>query len=123
MRIGFLRVFVSDFEKSLVFYRDTLGMKLDFTDQTNWAQFFSGKDVSLAIELCDPNKLEQGSKLVGRFVGVTLIVDDLDATYADLCSRGVGFSSKPELQPWGGKVAHFRDPDGNVLTLMQSRED
>lgn len=119
MKIGFVRVFVADFEKSLAFYTDTLGMELDYTDQEHWAQFVSGEDVSLAIEKCDPNHVEQGSKLVGRFIGVTLMVDDINAEYARLSAKGVKFSGEPAKQPFGGTLAHLHDPDGNVLTLMQ----
>jgi len=35
----------------------------------------------------------------------------------------VEFTSEPTTQPWGGTIATFRDPDGNVLTLMESRSD
>ena len=30
----------------------------------------------------------------------------------------VEFLAPPEKQPWCGSLAHFRDPDGNVLTLL-----
>lgn len=123
MRIGFVRVFVSDLKKSLDFYTNKLGMKLDYTDGARWAQFENGEDVSLAIEQCDPNKIEAGSKLVGRFVGVTLLVDNLEQTFAQLEQSGVKFSGPPEKQPWGGVLAHLKDPDGNILTLMHSGED
>jgi lactoylglutathione lyase len=119
MKIGFVTVFVTDLEKSLAFYTRTLGMELDFTDERNWAQFKSGEDVSLAIERCDAGRVEQGSKVVGRFVGVTLMVDDIDETYERLVGRGVRFTGRPEKQPWGGTLAHLQDLDGNVLTLMQ----
>lgn len=72
MRIGFVRVFVSDLKRSLDFYTKTLGLALDMTDDRHWAQFHAGEDISLAIELTDPTHEEEGSKLVGRFVGVTL---------------------------------------------------
>lgn len=119
MKIGFVRVFVSDFNESLRFYTQTLGMKLDYTDNAHWAQFVSGEDVSLAIEKCDPDHMEQGSKLVGRFVGVTMMVDDINAEYARLTAKGVKFSGEPEKQSFGGTLAHLHDLDGNVLTLMQ----
>ena len=32
--------------------------------------------------------------------------------------RGVQFIEPPEKQPWGGVLAHLRDPDGNILTLL-----
>jgi len=119
MKIGFVRVFVTDFDKSLDFYTKTLGMEIDYTDKQYWAQFKSGEDVSLAIEKCDPDHIEQGSKLVGRFVGVTLMVDDIEDQYHRLMAKGVEFTGRPEKQHWGGTLAHLKDLDGNVLTLMQ----
>jgi len=119
MRVGFVKVFVSDLRKSLEFYTRTLGMELDYTDGENWAQFKSGEDFSLAIEKCDPDRVEQGSRLVGRFAGVTLMVEDVAETYDRLTRQGVEFTGCPEKQPWGGTLAHLRDLDGNVLTLKQ----
>jgi catechol 2,3-dioxygenase-like lactoylglutathione lyase family enzyme len=119
MRIGFVTVFVTDLQKSLEFYVNTLGMVLDYTDGRNWAQFDSGEDVGLAIERCDPSRVEEGARLVGRFVGVTLMVGDVAKTYDRLIGRGVSFRGRPEKQSWGGTLAHFKDLDGNVLTLMQ----
>jgi hypothetical protein len=28
------------------------------------------------------------------------------------------FVGPPEKEPWGGVLAHLRDPDGNILTLL-----
>ena len=119
MKIGFVTVFVTDFDKSLDFYTKTLGMELDYTDKANWAQFNSGEDISLAILKCAPDHVEHGSKMVGRFVGVTLMVDDIEEQYNRLVARGVVFTGRPQKQCWGGTLAHLKDLDGNVLTLMQ----
>ena len=119
MKIGFVTVFVTDFNKSLDFYTNTLGMEIDYTDKANWAQFKSGEEVSLAIEKCDPDYVEQGSKMVGRFVGVTLMVDNIEDQYSRLVAKGVEFTGRPEKQPWGGTLAHLKDLNDNVLTLMQ----
>jgi catechol 2,3-dioxygenase-like lactoylglutathione lyase family enzyme len=119
MKIGFVKVFVTDLERSLDFYTNKLGMELDFTDKRNWAQFRSGEDISLGIERCEADHVEHGSKIVGRFVGVTFMVDDIASTYERLLGRGVQFTGRPEKQHWGGTLAHFKDLDGNVLTLMQ----
>jgi catechol 2,3-dioxygenase-like lactoylglutathione lyase family enzyme len=122
MRIGFVTVFVTDLEKSLRFYTETLGMELDYTDGKNWAQFKSGEDISLAIERCSPDHVAAGSRLVGRFVGVTLMIDDVVETFERLRAKGVEFTGRPEKQHWGGTLAHFEDLDGNVLTLMEGLE-
>jgi len=119
MKIGFVTVFVTDLQKSLEFYTQTLGMDLDYTDEKNWAQFKSGEDVSLAIQPCDPDYSIMGSKMIGRYVGVTLMVDNIAEEYERLAAKGVVFTGAPEKQAWGGILAHFKDLDGNVLTLMQ----
>jgi lactoylglutathione lyase len=97
-------------------------MEIDYTDEANWAQFKSGEDVSLAIRKCAPDYVEQGSKIVGRFVGVTLMVDDIEDQYNRLVVKGVEFTGRPEKQNWGGTLAHLKDLDGNVLTLMQEAD-
>jgi catechol 2,3-dioxygenase-like lactoylglutathione lyase family enzyme len=119
MKIGFVTVFVTDFDKSLDFYTKTLGMEIDYTDKANWAQFKSGEDVSLAIQKCAPGYTEQGSKMVGRFVGVTLMVHNIEEQYNRLVAKGVEFTGRPEKQHWGGTLAHLKDLEGNVLTIMQ----
>jgi uncharacterized glyoxalase superfamily protein PhnB len=49
---------------------------------------------------------------------VSLQVPDVFTTYKALVERGVEFVAPPEKQPWGGVLAHLRDPDGNILTLL-----
>ena len=51
-----------------------------------------------------------------------LTVPDIHETYKELSKRGVEFESPLEKQPWGGVLAHLRDPDGNVITLRGSPE-
>ena len=48
--------------------------------------------------------------------------DDADEAHQTLVERGVEFLAPPETQPWGGVLAHFRDPDRNVITLLGSPE-
>jgi predicted enzyme related to lactoylglutathione lyase len=46
-------------------------------------------------------------------------VDDVDRACRELSARGVKFTKGPEDTPWGGRIALFRDPDGNTLQLTQ----
>ena len=41
------------------------------------------------------------------------------AAVARLKAAGVAFSREPEQESWGGWIATFNDPDGNVLSLAQ----
>ncbi|MGI6238598.1 MAG: VOC family protein [Christensenellales bacterium] len=45
-------------------------------------------------------------------------VADVDAEYARLTQLGVDFMTKPRTYPWGARSAHFRDPDGNIVTIF-----
>ena len=46
-------------------------------------------------------------------------VDDIHAEALRLTEAGVEFIRPPEQESWGGWVATFKDPDGNVLQLLQ----
>jgi lactoylglutathione lyase len=114
-----IRVFVTDWERALEFYSKTLEMPVVFAgSEMGWAELDTG-EAHLALERMAPDNPEAAS-LVGRFVGVSLQVEDIQATYDTLVARGVDFLAPPEPQPWGGTLASFRDPDGNVLTLLGS---
>lgn len=115
-----VRIFSFDWERSFAFYKDTLGLPSTFADRDlGWAQFDLG-GASLGLEWADPDDAEARG-LVGRFVGISLQVDDIDAAYAELSTRGVRFLAPPEPQIWGGVLAHFQDPSGNILTLLGRR--
>jgi lactoylglutathione lyase len=110
-------VCVTDWERAIRFYSETLGMTIAYkSDEMGWAQMAPGEG-QVALERVDPSDREART-LVGRFVGVSLQVPDIFATYKVLAERGVEFVAPPEKQPWGGVLAHLRDPEGNVLTLL-----
>ncbi len=46
-------------------------------------------------------------------------VDDIHQEYQRLHEGGVEFIRPPEQEHWGGWVATFKDPDGNILQLLQ----
>ena len=112
-----VRIFTKRWPQAVAFYRDTLGLELTFENETlGWAQFDVGGP-SLAVERCDAQAPESEA-LVGRFVGVSIAVEDIVQTYQILSDRGVEFVAPPEKQPWGGTLVDFRDLDDNVITLL-----
>ncbi len=118
-RIYAVRIFSYQWAQSLAFYKETIGLELEYENpEIGWAQFKIG-DAYIGLESCDKNDPEAES-LVGRFVGLSLQVDDIDAVYDSLTEKGVVFTSPPTTQPWGGVLAHFKDPDGNIVTLLGS---
>jgi predicted enzyme related to lactoylglutathione lyase len=102
------------FESMVRFYRDTLGLRPrsvrgDFIN-------FEWGDVRLSVGI---HNGVRGRARDPLRVMVNFAVDDIHATYERLRAVGTHFTRAPETEDWGGSVATFDDPDGNVLQLMQ----
>ncbi len=112
-----IRVFTLHWPEALAFYRDVVEFPVVFADaDMGWAQFQLG-GAYIGLEHLDPGDPE-AADLVGRFVGVSIEVEDIQTQYTALCNKGVDFVQAPQKQPWGGTLAHFKDVDGNILTLL-----
>jgi predicted enzyme related to lactoylglutathione lyase len=66
-------------------------------------------------EACDP----EADGLVGRFAALSFTVANIAAAVASLERHAIEWLGPPEKQEWGGVLAHFKDTDGNILTLVQ----
>ena len=111
LSIGYINVFVSNFSASLAFYRDVLGLEPDRTDEDWGYASFNAGPISFAIAKANE------PELFGRHTGIGFVVDDIDASYETLRAAGVQFEMPPTKQPWGGTLALFKDPDGNIFYL------
>jgi catechol 2,3-dioxygenase-like lactoylglutathione lyase family enzyme len=48
-------------------------------------------------------------------------VESVDAAYGELRAKGISFLAEPgDRSDWGIRVAHFRDPDGNLIEICHS---
>ena len=118
MKIYAVRIFVSDWNTACKFYEETLELTLEFKDDSfGWAEFNVG-GAKFGIERVDDDASAEDKALIGRYLGVSLQVDDVQSTYDKLVAKGVEFTSIPEEQAWGGVLANFQDPSGNTITLM-----
>jgi len=112
-----LRIFVSDISRAQPFYQDILGLPLAQGGASQGYLLFKPTGINILIESYDAND-QEGRSLIGRFVGLSFRVQDVRQAYEELKSRGVEFRGAPEVQPWGGTLAHICDPDRNILTLV-----
>ncbi len=110
---------ITDSARAARFYRDTLGLAIRSED-----------DFALVL---DANGVELRLQKVPAFTpsGITALgwqVRDLDAVLDALTSRGVATERYPWLtqdargawqSPAGARVAWFKDPDGNLLSVAQ----
>jgi catechol 2,3-dioxygenase-like lactoylglutathione lyase family enzyme len=117
LRIQTVRIYAGDFAGAYAFYAETLGLTAVAGGVAGPYVLFDTGGAQLALERIPPSHPAYG-ELVGRFAGVTFRVDDLSVTYRDLLAQGVEFMAPPQRQGWGGGIAHFRDPAGNILSLV-----
>ncbi|HZU13366.1 MAG TPA: VOC family protein [Chloroflexota bacterium] len=119
-------LFVTDLAQMKAFYRDILGLPLQFEDEHSAAFDLDGTPLILlstpgAQDLLSPEAvpLERPSGAHSQLVS---FVDDVDAVYADLVTKGVEFIRAPVDREWGLRTAHFEDPEGNVWEIAQPME-
>jgi len=54
--------------------------------------------------------------MIGGFLNITFVADDVEATAKVLKSKGVEFVQEPQKADWG-TAAIFQDADGNKFVL------
>jgi predicted enzyme related to lactoylglutathione lyase len=54
---------------------------------------------------------------------LSIDVDDVDSLLPQVGALGGEVSSPPNDMPWGQRVAHIKDPDGNAVNLTQDLTD
>jgi catechol 2,3-dioxygenase-like lactoylglutathione lyase family enzyme len=120
-----LRLIVSDFKRSYHFYRDTLGLGLDFGTEDDAVAEFDAETVLLT--LVDKEQLDQipagvyapGSKAGDRSV-LVFTVPDLTAACKQLTAKGVQLLNEPHtITEWHIRVVYLRDPDGNLVEIQE----
>ncbi len=117
MRLAYVNVFVNDLTRATTFYQSHLGLTLTMSAPEYGYAAFDAGTIKLAILNPGPGQ----PAIVGRHTGVGFEVEDLAAEHARLAALGVTFTMPPTHQPWGGFMALFTDPDGNVFYLDQAR--
>lgn len=104
----------SDLERMFHFYHDILRLPLH-SRHDDFVAFGLG-DVRFNIGLHDR---VHGASADPYRVMPHLGVDGIHGEYRRLKREGVEFIRPPEREHWGGWVATLKDPDGNILQLLQ----
>jgi predicted enzyme related to lactoylglutathione lyase len=115
---------VSDLERSLAFYRDTLGLEVDaIYDEPPYATLIAaGARLSLA-EQGHPAEDRPGVTMTApgdasrANVVIVLEVEDAWAVHQELGGRGTQFLAEPFEPPWGGCRFFCVDPDGYLVEI------
>lgn len=99
----------ADYQRSLAFYRDTLGLAIA-REYPGGTVFFAGQSL---IELA-------GHGEPSTFSGALwLQVRDVYAVQDELRERGVPITREARQEPWTLHEMHVTDPDGVTLIFVQ----
>jgi methylmalonyl-CoA/ethylmalonyl-CoA epimerase len=119
-QIGQIAINVRDLQRSVSFYRDTLGMRFLFQAPGGLA-FFDVGGVRLMLGVAEKPEFSHPASIL------YYKVDDITAAYEALKTRGVTFMDEPHLiaklpthELW---MTFFRDSEENVLALMEERKN
>jgi catechol 2,3-dioxygenase-like lactoylglutathione lyase family enzyme len=112
-------VATTDPERAIAFYRDRLGLKL--VDESPFALEFEVRGTMLRIQVVDSLKPQPFTTLGWRVADIGASISAL--TVAGIVPERFPGVEQDEMGVWtarsGAKVAWFKDPDGNILSLTE----
>lgn len=120
--VAAVTLFVEDLDAARRFYGEVFGLPVAFEDDDSAVFNFGNTIVNLLKTTAAGGLIEPaavGSRDAGARLQLTIAVDDVDATCAELASRGVELLNGPVDRPWGVRTASFRDPGGHIWEIAQ----
>ena len=134
IKISTAQLWVHDQDEALAFWRDKVGFEVreDVTvpemGNFRWLSVAPpGQDDIAIVLMAVPGPPVMDAETRSEVLALTakgfastvfLTTDDAIKAYEELSSRGVEFTEKPNVQPYGIDCG-FRDPSGNSVRLAQ----
>ncbi|MFD6494076.1 VOC family protein [Streptomyces sp. NPDC059944] len=111
-------IVTADQDALLGFYTKLFGAEEIFRVPAEGPAFYVGlrigdSDLGL-VSRADAAGAEAASRIL-----LSIDVDDVDETLGRVAALGGSVSGGPNDMPWGQRVAHIQDPDGNAVNLTQ----
>ena len=107
----------NDLERLRRFYTSLLGAEENFRHPEEGPVFYLGLRVGDSdLGLSADDGVQPGDP--GRML-LSIEVPDVDAVLPRVAELGGDAPGPANDMPWGQRVAHIKDPDGNVVNLTQ----
>jgi catechol 2,3-dioxygenase-like lactoylglutathione lyase family enzyme len=111
---------VNDMQKARVFYGETLGLRTSEEHGLLWLHLAGDRDTLV---------YEQPEATPASYTILNFEVDNIDTAVDQLTARGVHFErydgmnqdGKGVFRDEGPYIAWFKDPSGNVLSVLQEK--
>lgn len=127
MKFSNVRLLTTDFDASYRFWRDVMGLTVAFGPDSPGGvpgyayltlgdagiELMRADDFAAALGVPAPPAVPSSLEAV-----LVIEVDDVDATYAELLSKGTRSIKEPTDRPlWRARTAEITDPDGHMIEI------
>ncbi len=122
LRLEGLTLTVESVERALEFYRDKLGLTVEWNAAPAFAMIRHGAATIgfLALEEAKKAGVAASTPAQKHALHVEFSTDDLDGLYAELSAKGVVFAEPPHDEPWERSATAY-DPDGYAVEFAQGK--
>src|SRR5579864_619874 len=121
LRLNTVNIFVRDQDRSLRFYLDQLGFRLDsdarLASGDRWLTV-TPPDGTATLALVAPCPESDEYRLIGHATHIAFVTEDIFAKFEEWRQRGVRFHHPPQEHSQGTMSTTFEDADGNSFTLL-----
>jgi catechol 2,3-dioxygenase-like lactoylglutathione lyase family enzyme len=127
VKLNMIGLFVADLTRMVAFYRDVIGIEIDWNGEGPYAEF---KHEGIRFAMYERRMLPQllgttpgyPSGLNGTFelavnVGAK---DNVDAEYTRVVAGGATSVYGPRDEPWKMRSAMVADPEGNMIEIASN---
>ena len=123
-KFDLIGIFVKDLNRMVSFYRDVIGVEIDWNGEGSYAEF-KHKGIRLAMfERKELPKLlgktpEYPQKLNGTFELAINVgkPENVDKRFKEIIEKGGVEIYKPRNEPWKMRSAMIADPEGNLIEI------
>jgi len=123
-RFDMIGIFVADLPKMVAFYRDALGLAIDWDGQGPYAEFkHEGIRFSMFERKELPKLLGQTPDFPQRLNGSFELAinvgqpENVDVRYREIIARGGVEIYAPRDEAWKMRSAMLADPEGNIIEI------
>jgi lactoylglutathione lyase len=117
-----ITLFTDDLAATRAFYVDVFGLPVYYEDDAS-AVFNFGNTLINLLQSGEADGLIGPAKVAAQDAGArmqfTITVDDVDATVAEVTSRGATIINGPQDRPLGIRTACFADPAGHIWEVAK----
>ncbi|SEG92256.1 hypothetical protein SAMN05216223_125104 [Actinacidiphila yanglinensis] len=110
-------IITADHDVLLGFYTELFGAEEIFREPAEGPAFYVGLrigDTDLGLVARDDVDAGAAPRIL-----LSIGVDDVEETLGRVTALGGSLHGGPNDMPWGQRVAHIKDPDGNPVNLTQ----